>query len=60
MYGKQYKITDVYDRVHDNGSDFWPKSKIMKVKFLNKWWKMSKVSGKNEIFTKKSKNCPGA
>ena len=25
-----------YDRVHDNSSDFWPKSKILKVKLLNK------------------------
>ena len=36
----QYTFTlkqgPVYDRVHNNGSDFWPISKILKVKSFNK------------------------
>ena len=31
-----YSKTYPYDRVHDNGSDFWPKSQILKENFLNK------------------------
>ena len=34
LYVYMYELC--YDRVHDNGSDFSPKSKILKVKFLNK------------------------